>query len=466
MSSSAHRPSQGLSGLVKNAQVAAGPNERRRNSEAPLGDEILLETETLGDDFVPAGFGIRSLATASDCALVLMLSSLPLFVYLLTLASPGTLYTWGAQWDAWRIALSGAGTASSASAFELFCKHFPSLFLLLLITGSIAILYFALFEAYFAATPGKMLLGLVVAEKETRMALSFAHAAARNLAKVLSAIPLCLGFSLCVITVDKQALHDLICGSIVCRRLVLPLWRIIVGAALAILLPVASVRFVTLTNAALRARVSHVVAPPAPRSFTPIANEVVPADSLIPANSPSSSSSSPSDPITNQALATSYGEVDGDRILLKHTLALVDDHSHSIAIYFFSEKREPKSEVDIESFIARADLKLTLYFGSYHGNYDVNALTRYVVGFYSHEDGFMFDGRVPVVEFERPRAWSGHDDNVEISSTTGAGQQIQGVVSHEGRWQKNKRSHTFRWHFAFSTVLLDKKIVPVRRRAP
>lgn len=66
-------------------------------------------------------------------------------------------------------------------------------------------------------TVGKMLLGLVVADVDGGK-LSFVRSLLRNLAKILSAIPLYIGFVLAAFTTRKQALHDLITKAVVLRK--------------------------------------------------------------------------------------------------------------------------------------------------------------------------------------------------------------------------------------------------------
>jgi len=67
------------------------------------------------------------------------------------------------------------------------------------------------------ATVGKMLLGLVVADVDGGK-LSFVRSLLRNLAKIISAIPLYIGFLLAAFTARKQALHDLITKAVVLRK--------------------------------------------------------------------------------------------------------------------------------------------------------------------------------------------------------------------------------------------------------
>lgn len=66
------------------------------------------------------------------------------------------------------------------------------------------------------ATFGKSIVGIQVSDLNGNR-LSFLRALMRNLAKIISAIPLCIGFLLAAFTGRKQALHDIITDSLVIR---------------------------------------------------------------------------------------------------------------------------------------------------------------------------------------------------------------------------------------------------------
>ena len=79
-------------------------------------------------------------------------------------------------------------------------------------------LYFALFEtSSWQATPGKRALRLKVTDVNG-IHITFGRATARFTAKLLSAAPLFGGFLLPVWTRHKQALHDLVAGTLVVTR--------------------------------------------------------------------------------------------------------------------------------------------------------------------------------------------------------------------------------------------------------
>jgi uncharacterized RDD family membrane protein YckC len=81
-------------------------------------------------------------------------------------------------------------------------------------------LYYALFESStWQATPGKKVLGLFVTDLNGNR-ISFAHASGRFFAKLISGlIPFGIGYMMAGFTAKKQALHDLIAGCLVLRKI-------------------------------------------------------------------------------------------------------------------------------------------------------------------------------------------------------------------------------------------------------
>ncbi|MBY0547436.1 MAG: RDD family protein [Candidatus Obscuribacterales bacterium] len=81
------------------------------------------------------------------------------------------------------------------------------------------LIYFAVFESSpLQATPGKLTLGLIVTDSEGRR-LTFWRALARNFLKVVSQFTLYIGYILAGLTDRKQALHDMMSGCLVVRKL-------------------------------------------------------------------------------------------------------------------------------------------------------------------------------------------------------------------------------------------------------
>jgi len=80
------------------------------------------------------------------------------------------------------------------------------------------LLYFAWFESSrFQATPGKMLLGIVVTDT-AEQPVSFLRALGRNLGKIISHMIFNIGFLMAGITARKQALHDMLADCLVVMK--------------------------------------------------------------------------------------------------------------------------------------------------------------------------------------------------------------------------------------------------------
>ena len=82
----------------------------------------------------------------------------------------------------------------------------------------IGVLYYAIQESSDAqATIGKRAMSLIVTDTGGNR-ISFARALGRYFARWLSAITFGIGYLIQPFTARKQALHDLICGTLVCQR--------------------------------------------------------------------------------------------------------------------------------------------------------------------------------------------------------------------------------------------------------
>lgn len=78
--------------------------------------------------------------------------------------------------------------------------------------------WFALFESSpWQATPGKRVMGLAVTDLEGRR-IGFGRASGRYFAKFLSGILLLAGYLMAAFTKRRQALHDMLAGTLVLRR--------------------------------------------------------------------------------------------------------------------------------------------------------------------------------------------------------------------------------------------------------
>ena len=79
-------------------------------------------------------------------------------------------------------------------------------------------LYEALFlSSRYQATPGKMALSIVVTDRLGNR-LTFGRASLRYLGKVLSGMTFSIGFLMAAFTEKKQALHDLLVGTLVVKK--------------------------------------------------------------------------------------------------------------------------------------------------------------------------------------------------------------------------------------------------------
>ncbi|MFZ0039416.1 MAG: RDD family protein [Candidatus Acidiferrales bacterium] len=82
----------------------------------------------------------------------------------------------------------------------------------------INLLYFSFCESsVWQATLGKKALGLAVTNMQGRR-ITLGHALGRNLAKIISSMTLLIGYIIAGFTAKKQALHDLIAGTLVIKQ--------------------------------------------------------------------------------------------------------------------------------------------------------------------------------------------------------------------------------------------------------
>jgi uncharacterized RDD family membrane protein YckC len=87
-----------------------------------------------------------------------------------------------------------------------------------IITITATWLYYTMFEAsIWQATPGKRVMRLYVADLNGQR-VTFARAAARNIAKMISSLTFLVGYLVAGFTERKQALHDILASCLVLRR--------------------------------------------------------------------------------------------------------------------------------------------------------------------------------------------------------------------------------------------------------
>jgi uncharacterized RDD family membrane protein YckC len=152
-----------------------GIGKKKEKAEAPSVAPAVTMAE-----MQPAGFWLRFVAVVVDSALMMILLGVMM------------------------IGAAGVGEDLVAPAYWLW-------FLL-------SFLYWPVLESTARrGTVGKMMLGLVVADIDGGK-LPFLRSLLRNLAKIISAIPFCIGFLLAAFTARKQALHDLITKAVVLRQ--------------------------------------------------------------------------------------------------------------------------------------------------------------------------------------------------------------------------------------------------------
>jgi len=154
-----------------------GIGKKKDKAEAPAAPAPAESTVALQ----PAGFWLRFVALTVDSALMMILGG----AMLMAGASIGGEEMVGIAYLAWIL---------------------------------VSFLYWPVMESTSRrATLGKMLVGVVVADVDGGK-LSFVRSLLRNLAKIISAIPLYIGFLLAAFTARKQALHDLITKAVVLRK--------------------------------------------------------------------------------------------------------------------------------------------------------------------------------------------------------------------------------------------------------
>ena len=79
--------------------------------------------------------------------------------------------------------------------------------------------YFALWHAsLYAASPGKMLFGMVILSAQSHQRIELPQAVIREIARVIAIIPLGLSYWFQPFTSRRQTLHDMVAGSVVLRK--------------------------------------------------------------------------------------------------------------------------------------------------------------------------------------------------------------------------------------------------------
>jgi uncharacterized RDD family membrane protein YckC len=178
---------------VSVAQI--GPVYVPQSAQPPEAAPAIRELAALPPRPAFAGFWLRAFAYLFDTVLI------SLFFGLIASFYPAAF-----------IKFPDAASTSLASLPQLTPAAFA-------ITITATWFYYTIFEAsIWQATPGKRVLKLYVADLNGQR-VTFARAALRNFAKMISSLTFLVGYLVAGFTEKKQALHDILARCIVLRRL-------------------------------------------------------------------------------------------------------------------------------------------------------------------------------------------------------------------------------------------------------
>ena len=146
-----------------------------------------------------AGFWLRFVAAILDGVILMIPSS---FISMLLFASAMPMMM---------------GNPNNAALFMV--TMLPRIFIYIAIAIAGKWLYFSLMESSsWQATLGKKALGLYVTDLDGNR-ISFGRATGRHFSKIISGFTLLIGYIMAGFTEKKQALHDMIAGCLVMRKL-------------------------------------------------------------------------------------------------------------------------------------------------------------------------------------------------------------------------------------------------------
>lgn len=118
-----------------------------------------------------------------------------------------------------------ADAMAGMSDAEIFATFMPMIVMAIaasFVGFVVQIVYFAYMESSkYQATLGKMALGIIVTDTDGNP-ISFGRSAGRNLGKILSGFILMIGYIMAAFTSRKQALHDLMAGTLVIKKVAGP----------------------------------------------------------------------------------------------------------------------------------------------------------------------------------------------------------------------------------------------------
>lgn len=153
-----------------------------------------------------AGFGQRLVAIIIDGIIIGVVQS---FVFIPILAAMGLGFASGAE------NMDFSDPDQAAGMFGAIMAAAGATWILAMI---IQVLYFSFMESSKAqATVGKMALGLKVTDLQGNK-LDFSKALIRNLCRLISNLTMLIGYIIAAFTEKKQALHDIIAGTLVLKK--------------------------------------------------------------------------------------------------------------------------------------------------------------------------------------------------------------------------------------------------------
>ncbi|MBL7873054.1 MAG: RDD family protein [Cyclobacteriaceae bacterium] len=153
-----------------------------------------------------AGFGQRLVAIIIDVIIIGVVQS---FVFVPILAAAGLGFASGAE------NMDFSDPDQAAGMIGAIMAAAGGVWLLAII---IQVLYFTFMESSkMQATVGKLALGLKVTDLQGNK-LDFTKALIRNLSRILSNFTMLIGYIIAAFTEKKQALHDIIAGTLVLKK--------------------------------------------------------------------------------------------------------------------------------------------------------------------------------------------------------------------------------------------------------
>ncbi|MBN8549940.1 MAG: RDD family protein [Deltaproteobacteria bacterium] len=344
---------------------------------------------------------------------------------------------------------------SAGAAFGAAAASIVGLVLLSLLLG---LVYFAAFESSsFRATPGKIIMQAYVGN-ENAEPISFGRALFRNLAKVVSAIPLGLGYVMAAFSARKQALHDHIASTLVLREPGATVSRFVGGLIILFILNVVEI------SMARRAQQAYDLRPrlqidglsssePAPEAYV-APEEITPAEELPPTALPEESEAD-SQPSPNLA------SVNGVSVELPFQIAFLKSDGSEIVVglYLTEPTAERIEELKQERLFNDPSLlqaDLTLGFKFKRGSVECSAkeLSSYFVSFRNSPQGFTLPDNKPAIEFARAVTSERSREGLGLGCEKLDGKDLVVGIRGEGGKIANTSESPYTWTLAFKAPLI------------